>query len=344
MEGKPLVLVTGVTGYVGSWVTLKLAEAKKYKIRATMRNPDNKEKVDLLEKAFGEHFSNIELVKADLTDRDSIFKAVEGCTYVMHVASPFPLESPRNEDDVLVPAIEGTMNVLEASKEYGIKRVILTSSAVTINDGSRDGQEIDETVWSEDNDVINTYYKSKIRAEKAAWDFVNKLSEEDKFELVSLNPGGIFGPLLFKDDGTSQKFITDIINGNLPSIPNVCIQFVDVRDVADAHVKAIDCKPFERYCISEGTYMFPELAEILHNEYSQYGYGITYKAMWTSTIWVASWILKDAAFFYAIWKSRVHVKNDKSIKELGMKYIDAKTCFKDMFVSLAEHGYIRNLL
>lgn len=148
MESKPLVLVTGVTGYIAAWVAYRVLETEEYRVRATMRNPTDEAKLDTLKEGFGKHFDDLELVKGDLLDRDSIFEAVDGCTHVLHVASPFPLESPKDENDIIRPAVEGTQNVLDACKKFGVKRLVITSSCAAINDGTLDGQEIDEETWS----------------------------------------------------------------------------------------------------------------------------------------------------------------------------------------------------
>lgn len=132
------------------------------------------------------------------------------------------------------------------------------------------------------------YYKSKIRAEKLVWDYIDNLPDKEKFEVVTLNPGVVFGPLLIKSEGASVKVIINIITGKFPSIPQIAMQSCDVRDVADAHVSALTCKANERIAISEGTYWYYELAQIVQDLFGKYGYNVTYKPMWTFTIWLAS--------------------------------------------------------
>lgn len=188
--------------------------------------------------------------------------------------------------------------------------------------------------------MITPYYKSKIRAEKLAWEFVDSLPEKEKFELVSINPGGVFGPLLIKSDGASVKSIVDVLTGKLPSIPRIGLQFCDVRDVADAHVAALTCKSGERIAITENTYMLHEITRIVYDLFGQYGYNITYKPMWTSTMWLASWFLKDAKSFYAMWDVKAVVSNEKSKKLLKLKYRDAKDTMNDMVLSLIKHGFV----
>ena len=113
-EAKPIVTVTGITGYIGSWVGLLLLKSGKYRVRGTVRSTNNAAKIDPLRKAFGDLFDNLELVQADLLEADSMTRAIEGSTYVMHVASPFVIAEPKDENELIKPAQEGTLNVLRA--------------------------------------------------------------------------------------------------------------------------------------------------------------------------------------------------------------------------------------
>lgn len=113
-SSKPKLLITGINGYIGSWTTLKALESGEYSVRGTVRDKDNEAKLNPLKKAFGDRFDELELVNADLSDKDSLKRAVEGCDLVLHMASPFPTESPKDEDEVIKPAVEGTVGILEA--------------------------------------------------------------------------------------------------------------------------------------------------------------------------------------------------------------------------------------
>ena len=132
VEGLPLVTITGVTGYVGSWTALLCLKTGKYRVRGTVRSTSNAEKIDPLRQSFGELFDQMELVEADLLDPASIERAVQGSTYVLHVASPFVLEEPRDENVLIRPAVEGTLSVLRACAKAGVQRVAMTSSIASI--------------------------------------------------------------------------------------------------------------------------------------------------------------------------------------------------------------------
>ena len=149
----PKVCITGVTGFLGSWVLKSFLDCTKQKfdIRGTVRDPENKDKIEPLEINLGEKFDRVELVAADLTDPETFDKAIEGCEYVIHTASPFPNKNPKNEDEVVKPALEGTKAVLEACRKHQVKRLVLTSSIVAIADYDKyeEGMVATEEDWLE---------------------------------------------------------------------------------------------------------------------------------------------------------------------------------------------------
>jgi dihydroflavonol-4-reductase len=198
---------------------------------------DNTEKLEQLREAFGERFSDIELYSADLNDSKSLAEAVSGCEYVLHVASPFPAKNPKKESDVIDPAVHGTKAILEACRGSSVKRLVITSSCAAVTDYAH--KVVDESTWPEITKNTKPYYKSKILAEKCAWDFIDNLEGDEKFELNTCNPGFVIGPLLNKQGGASQDIVTQIMKGKLPGLPPIHFPVVDVRDVADAHIKAL---------------------------------------------------------------------------------------------------------
>mmetsp|Transcript_1903 Transcript_1903/g.3301 ORF Transcript_1903/g.3301 Transcript_1903/m.3301 type:complete len:156 (+) Transcript_1903:209-676(+) len=146
-------------------------EDGSYRVRGTVRSTKNPKKIDPLKNAFGSHFDKLELVEADLNDKESLIKACQGAKYIVHTASPFPLVAPKNEDDVVKPAVNGTLAILEAAKLNKVKKVVITSSCVSIyvtNDRSKVDFTRDD--WS-DPAICSPYEKSKTLAERAAWDF-----------------------------------------------------------------------------------------------------------------------------------------------------------------------------
>jgi dihydroflavonol-4-reductase len=172
-----------------------------------------------------------------LLNEASIEKAIEGCAFVVHTASPFPGTAPKDENVLIKPAVEGTLAVMRAAHKHKVKRVVITSSVAAMMVGNHD-KEINEEDWS----VIaecKPYEKSKTMAEKAAWDFLEALPEHEKFELVIINPCFILGPNFAVGDFTSGDIIKKMMTGKFPGMPVIQFPIVDVRDCAIAHFKAL---------------------------------------------------------------------------------------------------------
>ena len=183
-ESKPVVTITGISGYVGSQTAMAFLKDGSFKVRGTVRSKTNAAKIDPLRNAFGEFFEQIELVEADLLDEDSLKAAIAGSTYVAHTASPFLIDGPNDDDYFIRPAVNGTLAVMRACRMAKVKRVVLTSSIVSIMDVPKAKMPAvyNESHWSDVNraEGMTPYNKSKTLAEKAAWDFVEALPEGEK--------------------------------------------------------------------------------------------------------------------------------------------------------------------
>lgn len=153
VETLPVVTVTGITGYIGSWVGLLALQSGKYHVRGTVRSTSNAAKLDPLRAAYGELFERLELVEADLLDPESMERAIQGSTYVLHIASPFVIDEPRDENELIRPAVEGTLSVLKAAQAAKVRRVCITSSVAAISaKAPEDSPEVsDESQWSDVN-------------------------------------------------------------------------------------------------------------------------------------------------------------------------------------------------
>ena len=227
------VLVTGVGGYVAMHVTAGLLN-QGYEVLGTVRSSARADavKAAISSSAWVDKLSFVEL---DLLRDRGWSDAMEGCDYVMHIASPFFLAEPRDENDMIKPAVGGTIRVLSAAKRAGVKRAVVTSSVVAMTSGLPNGR-YGADAWSDVGANIGAYAKSKTLAERAAWDCVAGGS----MELVVINPGFILGPPLGSSaDGQSVSMISDLIAGKMPMIPDVAMSMVDVRDVAQLHVAAL---------------------------------------------------------------------------------------------------------
>lgn len=233
------VLVTGGSGFIGSHAIIKLLAAG-HTVRTTVRNLSRESEVRAMLKVGGvDAGERLTFFAADLEKDAGWADAVHGCEFVLHVASPLPASVPKNEDELIVPAREGTLRVLRAARDAGVKRVVVTSSFAAIGYGHPASHPaFTEKDWTDPNakDVM-PYPKSKTLAERAAWDFIAK--EGGALELATVNPVAVFGPVLAPDFSASIQIISRMMDGSLPGAPKLYFGVVDVRDVADLHVIAM---------------------------------------------------------------------------------------------------------
>jgi nucleoside-diphosphate-sugar epimerase len=231
--------VTGGSGFVGSHCILQLLSAG-HEVRTTVRSLIREADVRTMLKVGGVDAGNrLTFVAADLGSDAGWKEAAAGCEFVHHVASPFPLAEPKDENELIVPAREGALRVLRASRDAGVKRVVMTSSFAAIGYGHKPQSEaFDEKSWTDvSNKIVPAYHKSKALAERAAWDFIAK--EGGKLELSVVNPVGIFGPVMGADLSSSIQIIKRMMDGGMPGCPRIYFGAVDVRDVADLHMRAM---------------------------------------------------------------------------------------------------------
>jgi nucleoside-diphosphate-sugar epimerase len=260
------VLVTGGSGFIGSHAILQLLAAG-HQVRTTVRNLKREDEVRaMLRQGGAEPGERLSFFAADLLSDAGWADAVAGCDYVLHVASPFPANTPSNEDELIVPAREGSMRVLFAARGAGVKRVVLTSSFAAIGYGQKTQTAVfDETNWTDPNgEGATPYVKSKTIAERVAWDLIAR--EGHGLELSVVNPVGVFGPALGPDYSTSILIVERMMSGALPGCPRLCFGAVDVRDVVDLHLRAMidPAAKGERFLAVAGDFMWMiEFARIL---------------------------------------------------------------------------------
>ena len=262
------VLVTGGSGFVGSHVILQLLAAG-HEVRTTVRNLSREAEVRATLAAAGADAGNrLSFFAADLEKDLGWAEAAAGCDYVHHVASPFPPAQPKDEQELIRPAREGTLRVLRAARDAGVKRIVVTSSfaAVGYGQGQRD-TPYTEADWTDpDGPAVQPYMKSKTLAERAAWDFIAR--EGSGMELAVVNPVGIFGPALNDDLSTSIFLVKTMIEGKMPGTPRLYLGVVDVRDVADLHLRAMTdpAAAGERFLAVTGEAMsFHQMAMVLRD-------------------------------------------------------------------------------
>ncbi|HEV7357943.1 MAG TPA: aldehyde reductase [Steroidobacteraceae bacterium] len=252
-----VVLVTGGSGFIGSHTLLQLLNAG-HQVRTTVRDLKREPEVRAMLKQGGvEPGDRLAVFAADLNGDTGWATAIAGCEYVLHVASPFPATVPQHEDELIVPAREGALRVLRASRDAGVKRVVLTSSFAAIGYGHPpQSAPFNETNWTvtTGNDVT-AYVKSKTFAERAAWDFMAQ--QGGALELSVVNPVAVFGPVLGPDYSTSVLLIQRLMSGGVPGSPRLSFGVVDVRDVADLHIRAMThpAAKGERFLATAGDFM-----------------------------------------------------------------------------------------
>lgn len=260
------VLVTGASGFIALHCINQLLEAG-HEVRGTVRSLSRKDELESALKKQGRDVSAFELSEADLSKEDGWDDAVKGCDYVLHVASPFILGVPKHEDELIKPAFSGVDFVVKAAIKHKVKRVVLTSSGASITDTHDGKTHFTEDDWTDVNHPKTTaYYKSKTLAEMHAWDLVNAQTGNSKTELAVINPTVVLGPTLTEDIGTSNDFIRQILVGKVPAAANLHFGFVDVRDVAAAHIMAMTHKKAagERFIASAKEMWLIELTTFLN--------------------------------------------------------------------------------
>ena len=319
MENSATVLVTGGTGFVGSHCVCQLLH-KGYTVRTTLRSMGRKQElIDMLRNGGIDSFDKMECIEADLTKDDNWDEAVKGCKYVLHVASPLPAKMPKDESELIRPAVDGTLRALRAARKAGVKRVVVTSNFGAVGYSHKDPNTvITEEEFTNPDDKMTAYNRSKVLAERAAWDFINK--EGGELELTVINPVFILGPALGADQPASFHILKQLLDGEMKAVPNIPFNIIDVRDVADLHIRAMTNPNAagQRFLgLAGGTIRMPEMAKLLKNKLP----GVSKKV---STRTMPNWVLDLAALFSAqarmgalLAKTIRNTSNAKARKVLG---------------------------
>jgi nucleoside-diphosphate-sugar epimerase len=258
------VLVTGGSGYIGGRCVATLLE-RGYVVRTTVRSPEREADARTAVGKVTDPGNRLSVHVANLTSDDGWDAAVDGCDYVLHVASPLGIAEPKDENELIVPAREGAKRALSAAIKAGVKRVVLTSSVAATSKGALAGDWVsDETQWTDINaPKVSAYAKSKTLAEQAAWELVK--TANGKTTLATVNPALVLGPLMDSDAAGSVQVIERLMSGRVPGLPRLGFNVVDVRDVADLHIRAMtDPKAAgERFVAAANYAWMADLAAIL---------------------------------------------------------------------------------
>ncbi len=340
------VLVTGATGYIGSWVVKKLLD-KGYTVRATARDKNKTEKLKPLLDLAQQSRGKLKVYEADLLKEGSFDEAAKGCEYLIHLASPFTLRFKDAQKELIDPALNGTRNVLSAATKSGtVKKVVLTSSVAAVHGDAIDMKEkgLEEFTEEQFNDTSSVdhqpYSYSKVLAEKEAW----KINENQKqWKLVVINPSFVVGPSLTgASNSESLNFMKDLLSGKMAmGAPDLWFGFVDVRDVAWAHVKAMeDPKAEGRHILAERTMNILQLAGIIRDLFGKkYKLPKSNAPKWLMYI-MGPFLGVNAKFVKRNVGYPIRLNTSKSKKALGIKYTHIEHTMEDMVKQMHELNLI----
>jgi dihydroflavonol-4-reductase len=341
-----IVLVTGGSGFIGSHAVLQLLAAG-HQVRTTVRSL--KSEVDarnLLREGGGEPGSRLSFFAADLENDAGWREAVAGCEYVLHVASPFPPGVPKHEDELIVPARDGALRVLRASRDAGVKRVVLTSSFAAIGYGTGEKPQnapFDERDWTNPNAEVSAYVKSKTLAERAAWDFI--ALEGGRLELSVVNPVLVLGPVLGPDYSTSIAIVKRMMDGDLPGSLKLYLGIVDVRDVVDLHIRAMtspDAKG-ERFLATAGDFLsMLEISRILRNRMGEFGSKTPTRELPNWLVHLIALTVREVRQTLPDLGKMKNATSEKARRVLGWKPRSNEECIVATAESLIQLGLLKN--
>ncbi|QMW04688.1 SDR family oxidoreductase [Spirosoma foliorum] len=293
MEHSTTVLVTGGTGFLGTHSILQLLQ-KGYTVRTTLRSLTKKnEIIDALKIGGITSFDKLSFIETSLTEDKNWAEAMKDCTYVLSVASPVFMTLPKDENEAIRPALEGIIRVLKAARDAGVKRVVMTSNFGAVGFSNKNPNSVTtEENWTDPNEKdLSVYEKSKLLAERAAWDFIKR--EGGSLEFATINPVAILGPSLGKHVSESFGLLVHLLDGSMKAFPQIPLNIVDVRDVAALHILAMETPDAngQRFIASaNGQISFPEIARLLKAKRPDVAQHVSPRVL-------PNWVLRLAALF-----------------------------------------------
>lgn len=332
------VVVSGITGFIGAQITTDLLN-KGYTVHGTLRKNTPEKIAHLPTDAPG----TLKVFEADLLTPNSFDEATKDCKYAIHVASPYVMNVKDPQRDLVDPALKGTLSFLESCKKNGIEKVIVTSSTAAVSDSGSLDKVFDESDWNTHSSLhFLPYCFSKAEAERAAW----KFSEENDLKIVVINPPMVYGPSLIKSMNETATQLAGFLNGELPGIMDLLLPVVDVRDVSEAHIRAMESDTASgRYicCSTEPMIHHRELSRLLTQEgFSPTTHDFSGSFM-TKLFRVLSPIIPGGAAGQFV---QGHIGNPmtptgaKIVKELNMQFIPAEQSVIDTIHSMEKWGHI----
>lgn len=333
--------MSGITGLIGAQVAADLL-ARGYQVHGTARR-NKPEKIAHLT-SLTDVSGTLHVFEADLDAPGSFDDALAGCDYAIHIASPFASNVADAQKDLVDPAVNGTLSFLRSCKTAGVKKVVLTSSLAAIADGGADGKSVDEGDWNTRSSLkVLPYYYSKVEAEKAAWKFIEE--EAPDIKLVVINPVIVLGPSLVKSLNESSRVIVNVVKGEFGGIFDLIFPFVDVRDVSQAHLLAMESDTAEgRYiCCADPLVPMRQLCELVHAR----GFNIPMRDLTgqipSLLIKLSSYVVpggNDGQYVRNHLGNPIIPKNNKIRKDLGMEFRDPSDTIRETLDSLIKYGHL----
>ncbi|MEO1712854.1 MAG: NAD-dependent epimerase/dehydratase family protein [Bacteroidota bacterium] len=339
MPAYTTVLLTGVTGYIGSHTTIQLLN-RGYRVIGTLRSSNRIEEIRQTLAIHTPYIDQLELQVADLSRSEDWPPLVAQANAIMHIASPVPLKRPKDENSVIQPAMQGVEYIFQAAQQAGVSRIILTSSIAAACYGKERFKTFTEEDWSdpENKKDHSAYTRSKTYAERLAWDFAKE--SDGSIQLTTILPGLVIGPVLEKDYGVSATLIKRLMDGSTPAMPKLGIPMVDVRSVAELHVLALEQEAsigHRIFATDQFTYLH-EVAETLRIAFPDYR---------IPKMRVPDWLLHLAALFdkelsqvkFEINAER-RTDNQKARELLAWRPIPLERSILDTAQSMIHHGIV----
>ena len=340
---KGLVLVTGGSGYIAGFCIAQLL-GEGWRVRTTVRDPSREPGLRKSLAKLTDTGDQLEIIGADLNRDEGWPDAARGCAAVLHVASPLPSSNPKNDDVLVRPARDGALRVLRAARDEGVRRVVMTAStaAITYGHGGRDAP-FTEADWSDETNRADSsaYERSKTIAERAAWDWVER--EGRALELVTINPGAVLGPVLGTDFSASIDIVKKLVDGSLPGLPRFGWPLVDVRDIADLHLRAMvqDRAAGQRYIGAGPFFWMSDIAAVLRERVPQLARRVPRRNL-------PNWLVRLSARFDPVVRDRLFelgkhrpVSAEKAMGQLSWRPRSNADSIADTAESLLAQGLVK---
>ncbi|HUE99176.1 MAG TPA: NAD-dependent epimerase/dehydratase family protein, partial [Anaerolineales bacterium] len=285
----------------------------------------------------------LDFISADLTKDEGWDPAVAGCDFVLHLASPFPTDAPKDENDLIIPAREGTLRVLRAAQKGGVKRTILVSSVAAVISGhERENRTFNESDWTDTGKTNYAYAKSKTLAEQAAWEFIRSAENQKDMELVSVNPSNVFGPVLDNRQHTSTEWFGTLLRREIPGLTRTQLNLVDVRDLVEMIEKAMITPEAagKRFIANGASIPLQEFALILDRNFASRGYRVPTRVL-------PDWLVRFFAIFVPKTKPVVDtlgwnysISTEQARSVLGWQPRPYEGTIVEMTESMIEQGMV----